>query len=279
MIENFYKDNELYLKFLGIEQTSLPVKNDQLNLQDFYKLVENSFRILVRKYHPDFGGDSKKFLFLLDCKSKLLESNTHAQGFNLKINKYDEKFEKNAINAELGTQIFELISSWSEELCLKPIFKPSQELDDYEWIFKIINTDLQLSLNVQALSNDLAELFDQLYKNDSLNVLVCLFIPSKKLMTIKNKHNNSTTLKFNDLILLESSNAKDLQSYFSSMDNIMLDLENIKNGTFQSRESELKTLLPSEAINQDQMLFNSLTNLKLFSTEYNSQAADFIDKI
>ena len=58
------------------------------------------------------------------------------------------------------------------------------------------------------------------------------------------------------------------------------DLEEIKNGNFKSKENnELKLIKPKEAIEKDKKMLEYLQNLKLFNTEYNEHAADFIDRI
>jgi|688.fasta_scaffold14092_13 hypothetical protein len=279
MLDNFYQDNELYLDFLQIEKNEIALKNNKIDIPNFLKLVEKKFRNLARSLHPDFGGDEKKFQFLLECKSKLLSTNEKNSSFKLNIQNYDDKFDGQNIRAQLGNQLFELISSWSDELNIKPIHKPKNNEDDYEWIFNILDTDKKLSLNILALNDDLAQLANQLHNDDSLSVCVCLFILSKKLTPTKNMYDGSVSLKFNDLIIIESSDAKEISSYFSESSNLKIDLDKIKIDNFTSKESEIKTMKPEEAEQYDKSLFEKLMNMKIFDTQYDETAADFIDKL
>lgn len=279
MIEDFLKDNELYLTFLGIKNEDVPVKNNKVNLQELYKIVERQFRLKARTLHPDFGGNQKDFQFLLKCKQAIFEHEEKEKLIALSYNTNVGGFDKNQIASQIGSQIFELISEWSLEIGLKPIRKPKNAEDDNEWLFNISNTEKQLSLNVQSLSDELLELSQSRYSDESMNVLVCLFVPSKKLTTVKNSFDNSTTLKFNDLILIETTNFKHLTEYLSSSKKLAEDLENIRKNIFTSRENELKVLESKTAKEQDKRIFDKLSEMKLFSTTYNENAADFIDKL
>ncbi len=279
MVRDYFIDNELYLTFLEIDEQMIPQKKDKVDKQELYKLVENQFRMLARKLHPDYGGSEKDFKFLLECKSKLLTENSSESSLAFKIddNKF-ASFDKNSLASKLGNQLFELLSSWQDELNIKAVFKPTSNEHEYEWIFKISPSNETLSLNVQNLSDELAELSSSIHNDDSLSVLVCLFVPSNKLATTNVAYDNSMLLTFNDVILIESSNAKDISNYFSEKQNLINDLEKIKNGTFVSRNNnELKTKKTEEAIEKDKKLIKYLENIKLFNTEFDEKAADFLE--
>lgn len=279
MVRDYFIDNELYLTFLEIDEQMIPQKKDKVDKQELYKLVENQFRMLARKLHPDYGGSEKDFKFLLECKSKLLTENSSESSLAFKIddNKF-ASFDKNSLASKLGNQLFELLSSWQDELNIKAVFKPTSNEHEYEWIFKISPSNETLSLNVQNLSDELAELSSSIHNDDSLSVLVCLFVPSNKLATTNVAYDNSMLLTFNDKILIESSNAKDISNYFSDKQNLINDLEKIKNGTFVSRNNnELKTKKTEEAIEKDKKLIKYLENIKLFNTEFDEKAADFLE--
>ncbi len=279
MVRDYFIDNELYLTFLEIDEQMIPQKKDKVDKQELYKLVENQFRMLARKLHPDYGGSEKDFKFLLECKSKLLTENSSESSLAFKIddNKF-ASFDKNSLASKLGNQLFELLSSWQDELNIKAVFKPTSNEHEYEWIFKISPSNETLSLNVQNLSDELAELSSSIHNDDSLSVLVCLFVPSNKLATTNVAYDNSMLLTFNDVILIESSNAKDISNYFSDKQNLINDLEKIKNGTFVSRNNnELKTKKTEEAIEKDKKLIKYLENIKLFNTEFDEKAADFLE--
>jgi hypothetical protein len=280
MIDNFLKDNELYLSFLEISDGEVPVKNEKLDLQELCKLVEKKFRRKARILHPDFGGNVKDFQFLLKCKQAILEHEEKEKLISFSFDKNVDGYNDKKIASQLGNQIFELISSWSHDLKIKAIKKPSKSEDDNEWTFNILDTDKQLSLNIQTLSDEFQELSKNTYNDNSLNILVCLFVPSKKLTSIKNCFNNSTTLKFNDLILLETTNSSDLSKYLSDKNNLNEDILKIKNNSFLSRENnELRSRTSEEAKEKDKQIFKKLSELKLFNTVYNEGAADFIDRI
>jgi hypothetical protein len=279
MVRDYFIDNELYLTFLEIDEQMIPQKKDKVDKQELYKLVENQFRMLARKLHPDYGGSEKDFKFLLECKSKLLTENSSESSLAFKIddNKF-ASFDKNSLASKLGNQLFELLSSWQDELNIKAVFKPTSNEHEYEWIFKISPSNETLSLNVQNLSDELAELSSSIHNDDSLSVLVCLFIPSNKLATTNVAYDNSMLLTFSDKILIESSNAKDISNYFSEKQNLINDLEKIKNGTFVSRNNnELKIKKTEEAIEKDKKLIKYLENIKLFNTEFDEKAADFLE--
>lgn len=279
MVRDYFIDNELYLTFLEIDEQMIPQKKDKVDKQELYKLVENQFRMLARKLHPDYGGNEKDFKFLLECKSKLLTENSSESSLAFKIddNKF-ASFDKNSLASKLGNQLFELLSSWQDELNIKAVFKPTSNEHEYEWIFKISPSNETLSLNVQNLSDELAELSSSIHNDDSLSVLVCLFVPSNKLATTNVVYDNSMLLTFNDKILIESSNAKDISNYFSDKQNLINDLEKIKNGTFVSRNNnELKIKKTEEAIEKDKKLIKYLENIKLFNTEFDEKAADFLE--
>ena len=279
MVRDYFIDNELYLTFLEIDEQMIPQKKDKVDKQELYKLVENQFRMLARKLHPDYGGSEKDFKFLLECKSKLLTENSSESSLAFKIddNKF-ASFDKNSLASKLGNQLFELLSSWQDELNIKAVFKPTSNEHEYEWIFKISPSNETLSLNVQNLSDEVAELSSSIHNDDSLSVLVCLFVPSNKLATTNVAYDNSMLLTFNDKILIESSNAKDISNYFSDKQNLINDLEKIKNGTFVSRNNnELKTKKTEEAIEKDKKLIKYLENIKLFNTEFDEKAADFLE--
>ena len=279
MVRDYFIDNELYLTFLEIDEQMIPQKKDKVDKQELYKLVENQFRMLARKLHPDYGGSEKDFKFLLECKSKLLTENSSESSLAFKIddNKF-ASFDKNSLASKLGNQLFELLSSWQDELNIKAVFKPTSNEHEYEWIFKILPTNETLSLNVQNLSDELAELSSSIHNDDSLSVLVCLFVPSNKLATTNVAYDNSMLLTFSDKILIESSNAKDISNYFSEKQNLINDLEKIRNGTFVSRNNnELKIKKTEEAIEKDKKLIKYLENIKLFNTEFDEKAADFLE--
>lgn len=279
MVRDYFIDNELYLTFLEIDEQMIPQKKDKVDKQELYKLVENQFRMLARKLHPDYGGSEKDFKFLLECKSKLLTENSSESSLAFKIddNKF-ASFDKNSLASKLGNQLFELLSSWQDELNIKAVFKPTSNEHEYEWIFKISPSNETLSLNVQNLSDELAELSSSIHNDDSLSVLVCLFVPSSKLATTNVAYDNSMLLTFSDKILIESSNAKDISNYFSDKQNLINDLEKIKNGTFVSRNNnELKIKKTEEAIEKDKKLIKYLENIKLFNTEFDEKAADFLE--
>lgn len=279
MVRDYFIDNELYLTFLEIDEQMIPQKKDKVDKQELYKLVENQFRMLARKLHPDYGGSEKDFKFLLECKSKLLTENSSESSLAFKIddNKF-ASFDKNSLASKLGNQLFELLSSWQDELNIKAVFKPTSNEHEYEWIFKISPSNETLSLNVQNLSDELAELSSSIHNDDSLSVLVCLFVPSNKLATTNVAYDNSMLLTFNDKILIESSNAKDISNYFSDKQNLINDLEKIENGTFVSRNNnELKIKKTEEAIEKDKKLIKYLENIKLFNTEFDEKAADFLE--
>jgi hypothetical protein len=92
-------------------------------------------------------------------------------------------------------------------------------------------------------------------------------------------YDGSVSLKFNDLIIIESSDAKEISSYFSESSNLKIDLDKIKIDNFTSKESEIKTMKPEEAEQYDKSLFEKLMNMKIFDTQYDETAADFIDKL
>ena len=280
-MNQFFVDNELYLKFMEIDINKIPVLNGDIDKKSFFIIVEKQFRTLARKYHPDYGGSDKDFKFLIKCKSKLCEGDSENKEFSLFIdhNKF-KSFDKTTLAATMGTQLFELICSWSNDLNIKPIFKPITSNDEYEWIFKILDTDDQLSLNVQNLSNELAEISHDLYKDDSLSISVCLFVPSKKMVATVFEYDNSIQLTFDDKILIESSNVSDIKKYFSSKDNIKNDLNEIKSKNFKSRKNNvIKSKTSSEAEEKDRKVIEFISNFKIFNTEYNESAADFLDKL
>jgi len=280
MVKEFITDNQLYLNFLEISIDDIPVKNDIIDEQQLFKIVEKQFRILARKYHPDYGGTSQDFKFLIECKTKILEKEHDTSvGLYIDDNKF-EKFDSSTNAAMLGNQIFEVLCSCSEKLNIKPVHKPKTNEDEYEWIFNILDTDLQLSLNCQNLSNELSELSHELYQDDSLSVLVCLFVPSKQMISTKYEYDNSIQLTFNDKIFIESSNSKDIMQYILNVDQIKIDLDNVKNGNFQTRNTNvLKTKKTEEIIKKEKQVIEFLNNFKLFQPLYDEKAADFIKKL
>ena len=281
MVHEYFIDNQLYLNFLEIEKESIPQKNDRVDKQELYKLVESQFRKLARKMHPDYGGTEKDFKFLLECKSKLLSKKTNSSSvaFSFDESKFSS-YDKNTLASKLGNQLFDLLVSWQSELGLKAVHRPNSENDEYEWIFNIIGSDENLSLNVQNLNDDLAELSHELYKDDGLSVLVCLFMPSKVLAITEVAYDNSSMLSFNDKILIESSSATNISKYFSDKQNIIDDLEKIKNNTFVSKNNnELKVKKSNEAIAKDKKVIQFLQNIKIFNTDFDEKAADFLEKL
>jgi hypothetical protein len=277
MNEQFIVDNQLYLNYLEINPESIPYKNENIDMQELSKLVEKQFRILARKYHPDYGGTNEDFKFLIECKTKILENDKE---LNVGLAIDDEKFESfdpESTAAMLGNQIFEVLHSYSEDLNIKAVHKPKTQEDEYEWIFNILDTEYQLSLNCQNLSKELIELSHSLHKDNSLNVLVCLFVPSKQMVANKYEYDNSLLFTFNDKIFLESSNSKDIMKYIMDLDQIKKDLENVKNGTFKTRNNNvLKTKKTEEIIKKEKQVIDFLNNFKLFEPISDSHAADFI---
>jgi hypothetical protein len=281
-MNQFIVDNQMYLEFLEIPESKIPFKSDSsINKQEFCKLVESQFRKLARKYHPDYGGTNNDFKLLLDYKNKLLEQDRTESELLLSFNDSRfQSFDSNSMASKVGDQIFDLLSGWQEELGIKPLHRPKASEDEYEWIFKILDTELELCLNVQNLSEELAELSHDLYKDDSLSILVCLFFPSKKLAITNVAYDDSVILTFNDGILIESSKASDIAAYFSSYESIKSDIQKMITGTFESKNNkELKTKKPAKVIEQDRKVLEYLQNLKIFSGEYSEHAADFIDEL
>lgn len=280
-MNKFLIDNQLYLDFLQISKDQIPIKNDHINKQEFCKLVESQFRKLARKFHPDYGGTNEQFKFLTDCKNKLIEEEIQARNVNLsfdesKFSKYDNSTQA----SQLGNQIFDLISSWSEEIKLKPLFRPKTNEDEYEWIFKILDSDFELCLNVQNLSDELAEISHDLYKDTSLNILICLFVPSKQMTITDVAFDNSVMLGFDDKIFIESSCSKQVGEYFKTKENIKKDLSDFLSGNFVSKQNKLlKTKKTREVIDKDKKVIEYLQNLKIFETSYDEKAADFLEQL
>ena len=281
MVHEYFLDNELYLNFLEISESEIPNKEDKVNKQELYKLIESRFRKLARELHPDYGGTEKDFKFLLECKTKLLSENRDGSNVAFKIDDARfSSFDKDSLASKLGNQLFDLLQIWQDDIGIKAVFRPTSSDDEYEWIFNILGQEEQLSLNVQNLNNELAELSHSLHKDDSLSVSVCLFVPSKKLATTNVVYDDTIILTFNDKILIESSNASDINKYFSDKQNVIDDLEKIKNNTFVSRNNnELKTKRTKEAIQKDKEVVKFLQNIKLFSTKFEENGADFIDNL
>jgi hypothetical protein len=281
MTRDFFIDNQLYLEFLEITESEIPTKEEKIDKQELFKIIEKQFRKMARKYHPDYGGSNEEFKFLLDCKSKLIEEDSNDSNVFLSFDESKfEAFDKNSLASKLGNQLFDLMTMWKDDLNIKPLSKPISSEDEYEWIFKVNGEDIQLSLNVQNLSKELAELSHSLYQDDSLSVLVCLFVPSKKMSVTKIAYDNSVMLTFSDKILLESSKSTDIMNYFSSFQNIKEDIEKIKNGTFISKNNnELNIKKPKEIIDKDKKILEYLQNMKIFEPNFNERAADFLDKL
>ena len=280
-MSEFYTDNQLYLNFLQINEDDLPILEGKIQKIEFSKIVEARFRQLARVHHPDFGGKEEDFKFLVQCKKTLLEEENKEVGFKLSID--DSRlhmFDKTSQASQVGLQIFDLISSWADKLNIKPIFKPTASDDLYEWIFYSEELKEQIVLNVQNLSNDLLELSNDLYKDDSLSVLVCLFIPSKKLSVQTIAYNNTLSFTFNDKIFIESSKSSDIMDYFNDHTRMKIDIQNILNNTFVSKNNqELRTKTKKEITEKDSLLLSYLQNHKLFHTSYEESAADFLKNL
>lgn len=274
-------DNELYLNFMEIEPENIPIIENEIDKKNFLKIVEKQFRTLARKHHPDYGGTEDNFKFLIICKSKLCEENNDEGQVSLFFDASKFKsYDKSSLASSIGNQIFELISEWSNDIGVIPIFKPTSSNDEYEWVFNIVDTNEQLSLNVQNLSNELAEISHDMYKDDSLSVLVCLFVPSKKMVKTIFEYDNSTLLTFDDKILIESCNSKDIAEYFENKEKILNDLIEIKAKNFVSKNnSVIKTKKTNEIKEKDKKIIEYIHNFKIFNTEYNENAADFLDKL
>jgi hypothetical protein len=100
------------------------------------------------------------------------------------------------------------------------------------------------------------------------------------LATTNVAYDNSIMLTFNDKILIESSRASDISKYFENKENIKSDIQSILNDTFVSKNNNvLKTKKVNEAIDKDRKVLEYLQNLKLFSTKFDENAADFLDKL
>ena len=280
-MNQFLIDNQLYLEFLEIADQDVPFKNDSINKQELCKIVESQFRKLARKYHPDYGGTNEQFKFLLDCKTKLIEEDKRNNSFSLNLNNQTkETFDTKSLASQLGNQLFDLISTWSEELKIKPIYRPTKSEDEYEWIFAILDSNYELCLNVQNMNEDLAEISHELYKDTSLSILVCLFVPSKQMTVTNVAYDNSVIYKFDDKIFIESSCSDEITKYFCSCENIQKDLSNFLSGNFKSRENVLlKTKKTEEVLEKDKKVIEFLQNLKIFDTQFDESAADFLDKL
>lgn len=274
-------DNQMYLDFFEISIDEIPFKGNDLDKGGLFKLIENKFRILARKYHPDYGGSKEDFIKLVNYKQKLISDDGELSNFLIQFdeNKY-QQYDPSTLAAGLGNQLFDLISSWSEELNIKPIYKPNNLGDEYEWVFIVKNDDIKISLNVQNLSASMLELSNSLYAEDSLPVLVCLFIPSKKLAVNKMSYDNSIQLTFDDTVLIETSSLKTIKNYFENHNQLKEDIEKIKNNTFVSKPNlVLKTKTEKELTEKDKEVLDYLSTYKLFKTNYNEHAADFLDKL
>lgn len=280
-MNEFYIDNQLYLNFLQILEDDLPIYDGKLNKSEFSKIVENKFRGLARTHHPDFGGNSDDFKFLMECKKKLLDDGFKDSNVRLAI---DESklymFDKSTQASQVGTQLFELISSWSEALNIKPLFKPTESDDLYEWVFYSNELEQQIVLNVQNLNYDMLELSNNLYFGDSLSVLVCLFVPSKKLAVQTIAYDNSMSFTFNDKIFIESSKSSNVMDYFKDHTMMFTDIQNIKNNTFVSKDNkELKTKTKQEVSEKDSKMLSYLQEFKIFQSSHDERAADFLKNL
>jgi len=67
----YYKENGITYK--GIYDINL-LSILGLPLDSTYETIKAKFRELAKKYHPDHGGDSNKFIELMDAYKKLTEN-------------------------------------------------------------------------------------------------------------------------------------------------------------------------------------------------------------
>lgn len=281
MIKEFVADNELYLDNLSISIDEIPIINDCIDKSEFCKLVEKKFRSLVRERHPDYGGSTEEFKFLLKSKQVLVGESMKGGEFAFSVDyKKFQSYVKDSNAGIIGDQIFDLISSWSDELKIKPVLRPKTKEDEYEWVFNILDTDLKISINVQNLTQELAELSNSIHNEHSLPVLVCIFVPSKKLKIQTQEYDHSKVLTFNDLILIESSNSKAIFDYLSTIENIKSDINAIKNNNFCSNVSnEVKYKNVKDARRDDRKILTILERFKLFDPQNIEGAGDFIDEL
>lgn len=302
-IIDFNKD---YYLILGLTKENLPKPNQRQNKIEISKIIEQSFRKMARKCHPDFGGTNELFLDLVRAR-RILEDpllrKIYDQGyfeeFTITKENFDFEVDWNKIGTyrkgspedTVGFSLFLKICEMKETLAIIPAFFPKDETHNYEWDW-VIDDKNKIALSLIQDENEVLRLTSGENLDESLPFKIYICIPRKSLTMIRDndvvmdsfgkilKNANISKVIYNDYNLLETTNLDTALKYIEN--DLEDDLENFKNGKLkpQKIEGNETKWMDTESIKKiDREKISEILGLRSFVYENDENAPNFLDKI
>lgn len=271
-----------FYEFLNIDKNTFPLPNSSENRMIIKDLLDQKFKELGPKYHPDRGGDVDKFKTLIRAISVLGDDKLRYKYDGIDENKQLESlfvidwdkyftFDSQSLAAEIGN---ELANNIMEALSTDLFFKPSQEEDGYLWIFNQLYNGEKLTLSLVYDENDILSLSGNLENfNNALPFKIHIFYPDYKLKIIKN--NNSTTCSYKDITLLSTTDLLVAKNYIAEK------LKNVVCGSDSDIQGDnITDLLDYKSMNQkDFSVLSDIFKTKTFKPTSNEVGDTFLNNL
>lgn len=301
-IIDFSKD---YYGILGITKDDLPYGNSRSVKIESSKIIENCFRKQARKCHPDFGGSKEQFLDLVRAR-RILEDfylrKIYDQGYfdDFKLTEDNSAFQvdwnkignyrKGTPEDTTGFNLFLKICDKKDNLNLIPAFFPQTEEHNYEWDFKIKNSDSKLALSIVNDENEVLRLTSAEFLDKSLPFKIYICIPRASLNLVRTTETITDpygktlvnglikNAKYNDFNLLETTNLDTALEYIENR--LSEDLLLFKEGKLKASFDVETVWMDTKKINQyDKSQLEKILNMRSFEVVDDDKAGDFLDEI
>lgn len=295
------KDIDFY-EFLGLDRLTLPApssKEDRLKLK---LILDDRFKHLAPKMHPDRGGSNELFKLLLravtvlgDEKLRAEYDGTNNESFNNVDFKVDwEKYytySAGSLAADFGDIFSHKIS---EMIGVSISFYPTQKEHGYNWVFDYKHNDKPLTMSLVYDEDEILHLTDGDEVEKSLPFKIHLFFP---MDTLSVHYDHTTAMKvpgssryvimpiaksiqYSDIVLISTTSDNNFLNYIEN--NICSDLNQISSGNYQNQDVDLDTKAGTDQKTfrqQDLEMLNSIFKIKTQKLEEAPDGDQFINLI
>jgi hypothetical protein len=308
-----------YFAVLGIDRTKFPEGKNTQERKIIADILCNSYHKLARLYHPDMpNGSPEAFSALIRAHTVLGDSilrQYYLYGNSIKMVEDHAvqidwsstgTYESGTLQDTIGFSLFFKICDKKDELDLVPAFRPSTELDSYEWDFLLKNTEhldnekqFKLCLSLVYDEDTVLKLTSGEQIEKSLPFKIYLCIPRASLYFLRGenerfyyKDGSFDELKgriyrseFSDYDLHQSCLLENAQKYIEEQ--LPIDLAKFRSGELiaekQKRDIEAgqaSWLSTNQLKDVDRDILRSILRMKSFAVvEAGDDADKFLDNL
>jgi len=296
-------NNLSYYQFLNLDPHTLPKPTSRDSRIILKQILDQRFRDLAPKCHPDRGGNPEEFKFLLRAVTILgdeslrraydgeSESGFDPYAFNVDWEKYFN-YNPDSLAADFGHQAAMKIAQKAD---CKILFYPQKKEDGYIWNFEKFFENKSLTLSLVYNEDEILALTDGNETISALPFKVHIYYPLENLMVNYNHHDAikipgsdrylitpiPKTISYGDITLLSTTNENNFINYVSNQ--LVSDIADIDSGKLENiggENVEIKNTKDQEKFRrEDREMLEEIFKIKTPKLAENLSAADFIKNI